>query len=406
MIEIETTINRNLCFCTNKKITIESFLASLIVAITPIISPYVLFNFSYFWILGLLLIALLLLGNNINVRIDGETKYLVAFALISFFLSFNGLSLGYSITSLIFSMLSLLFDLIIYLVAWRYVNFKLLVKLLDAFAYICCGVLFLQLLLQYAGIQAFDGKIPFLSISDNQGWIESSYGYRFNSLFSEPSYFAIFLLPIFTINFLHNKWLNSFVFGISIILSSSSIGIILLAVVFLYKVIVHDIIKEKRIKFAIASLICFFAIVLLIINVPFFTKLWLRSFNKVSNINDGNSDLRLIGYLELFNYYPLKEKLFGTGVAQLKNYFASIGINIYNYSGSVTLTLLHFGIIGLIAFFVFAITLFKHSISNNSLLFFVLFLSIFAIDSLIFNYRFYYLLFFTLFYYKIDEVIR
>lgn len=121
---------------------------------------------------------------------------------------------------------------------------------------------------------------------------------------------------------------------------------------------------------------------------------WFMKFNldKINNLSE-SSQIRIMGYLEYFRELPIINQFIGVGFFQLSNYFSNYGL--YNYSNSFILILINHGIIGLIAFFVFLLYLFK---KNNMLgrIFLLIFIMISAIDSFIYSNNFYYVLYFVI----------
>lgn len=388
--------------CSNIKMMTQ--LAGVLIALFPILAPYSVGVFRLNWILGALFVVLgLYKGLNPADLFSKKCwmKPLICYTLISWLLSINGFYVLENASQLLNAEIAVVAELVVYVVLWHYSDIERTVKYANLFGYVCCGYAIFQMLMSITGNTVPLGKLPLLDISTE--WVEDVWGFRFNSLFSEPSYFAIYLLPIFLYNFLNKRWVNSAVFGISILLSSSSLGIIAMCVV----VLLHLISTGRKKKLEKRTLIIIVAVlgvfILLITVVPAFNRLVSRSFRKIgeifTSILDGSikENIRLFGYGYMFEDLPLKEQLLGVGNAQLQNYFAERGVSVYNYSNSFVLSLLNFGVIGLIVFLAFIGNVFRWSYKNKTILFFLILFLALAVDSLLFSYRYYWLLYFVFF---------
>lgn len=383
---------------TQSKFTI---LAGVIISLYPILAPYTIRGVSVNWIIGLFFLCLHVVKYK-SFPICKATKPVILYSLMSFLLSINGLLILLNFDALLNAEIALLLDLSIYLVLWSYSDIDITMKYANLFAYICCGYAFFQIVMSLSQREVPLGKLPYLSISS--GWVNDVWGFRFNSLFSEPSYFAIYLIPIFLYNFLKHKWKNALLFGVFIVLSSSSFGIITLGILLAINFMGSQIkLKDKAFIIGFALLLIA-AAGIVFIKIPAVSTFFIRSINKVLDIfyknshGSSDSDIRLIGYLYLFDELPIREQLFGVGNSQLQNYFMERGVYIYNYSNSFVLTLLNFGMIGFIIFIVFLINLLWTSRKKGSMQFWLILVMAFLVDSLLFSYRYYWLLYFVLYF--------
>ncbi len=389
--------------CTDivqKKYSNMTVWAGILIAAYPILAPYNFFGISIRWLLGGLFIICHLLKRAV-FPITTSTKSLVLYTVISMILSLNGLLILRNTSNLLNALLGMAIDLIIYSLLWYYSDINVTMKYADIFGYLCCGYAIIQIIATILGGNVPLGQLPFFEVSS--GWVSEVWGFRFNSLFSEPSYFAIYLLPLFIYNFLKNNWLKMVLFASFLVLSSSSLGIISLAIVLLLRFFNSGFSLKNKLKLLAIVVVVIIIACILMNYIPMFKSFINRSYDKInyifiSSTDDGfMDDMRLGGYLNLFDELPVKEQILGVGNAQLQNYFSEQGVHIYNYSNSFVLSLLNFGLIGFIVFIVFLGNLYVICRREKTFLFWLVLIITLAVDSLLFSYRFYWLVYFVIF---------
>lgn len=378
--------------------------AGVLIAAFPILAPYTAGGIYLTWLLGALFVIWNLLERVrfSNLRsLRSAVMPLICYTLVSFLLSINGFFILNNSEQLRNAEIALIVDIIIYIMLWYHSDIAVTMKCANLFGYICCAYAVFQMLMSVMGNTVPLGHLPLLGISGT--WVSDVWGFRFNSLFSEPSYFAIYLLPIFLYNFSTRRWINAAVFGISVLLSSSSLGIILLLIVAVLQFISFGWKKKYEKRTVALFLLVFCGLMLILLLVPPFNKFSKRSFEKIGEIFESflngtaKDDIRLFGYSHMFKDLPLKEKFFGVGNAQLQNYFAERGVSVYNYSNSFVLSLLNYGVIGLAAFMAFLGNTFYRSCQNRTVLFWLILALVCAVDSALFSARYYWLLYFVMF---------
>lgn len=384
----------------SKKCSFMTIWAGILIAVYPILAPYNLLGISLNWILGMVFVVFHLF-KRVTFPVVSSIKSLILYTVLSMLLSLNGLFVLRDPSNLINAEIAMMIDLIIYMMLWFYSDIDVTMKCANIFGYICCGYAIIQIIATISGNDVPLGQLPFFEVSTD--WVSEVWGFRFNSLFSEPSYFAIYLLPLFVYNFVNNYWLKTAVFAIFIVLSSSSLGIISLIIVLLVRFFDGGFSMKSKVQF----LLIFFGVIVfaqfMIKNIPMIESFIERSYTKIDEIFSSSSDggymedARLGGYLNLYGELPIKEQLFGVGNAQLQNYFAEQGRHIYNYSNSFVLTLLNFGLVGFIIFVTFLGNLFCISRREKTFLFWLVLIITLGVDSLLFSYRYYWLVFFVLF---------
>lgn len=235
-----------------------------------------------------------------------------------------------------------------------FIKRELLEKAYFFISIILTFVIFIQAFQYYViGTSPFTGKLSFLVFSfDNPSW--GSIDYRFNSLFSEPSAFGAYIIPMIVINLNKRKILSAFLMSIAVLLSTTTLGISGLFLVFAI-LIINLIKKSKREKIYIYLTLIILAI---IIYLFFFTDAFEYARNKLLHINVFHERLGKGFYMLVIE--PLKMKFLGSGLANVNNAFLSN--NLYfdrlihgtyevtrEFTNSLTYAFLAFGIVGGVA---------------------------------------------------------
>lgn len=371
---------------------IENFSIFFVVTF-PILEAYSIFGIPITAIFSIIIIFLnLFYKRTLKVSIKKIYLPLLIYVLFTCLLSLNGLLVLNNYKNLVNALIMQFINIFAYLIAWENIEFNKMISFADIVAYICCLYVCFQFFMLITGREVPIGKIPFLSV--NTTWIPEIWGFRFNSLFSEPSYFAIFLLPIFSAHLINFEWKKSIIFGTFILLSSSTLGIITMSIIIIEQVISGKIAIRKKVTI-LFGIICIILILNWILNNSLvLSNILNRTFDKAITIfdsQDNTNDIRKTGHLKYYNFLPVKEKILGVGISQLRNYYLEHGYDLSNYSNSFVLTLINSGIIGFFILVIYLIDLLKISLKNKSFVFFIiLFLTLLG-DSILIGYRFYWL---------------
>lgn len=375
----------------------RDFFIGFIITSAPILSLYRIGPLSVTLWLTLIAFIFLVKDKQYCLKPNG-TRHIWKLAVILIFLSLNGILLGYKGLSLVFSIIILLLESFTFLSVMGASNPHVSLKFYRFIGYLCCIAAVYQCFVTISGLPHFTGRIPFLELDSSvPGWMKESWGFRFNSLFSECSYFAIFLLPLFAYSVKTKMYLDSAIYGFSLVLSSSTTGLFGIFIVFVYEICYINVIKKR--EFKVLIVIGLFAIVagyFVVRNQEILTML-LRTTNKVSELNEGTSDDRLFGGINLFFELPFKEQIFGVGINQFANFFKMNGKDIPNYANTFVSALVNSGIIGLSVWLLFFFKMFKIAKRNKNQIFFYLYLAVSCADPITFNHRFYQFLYFILF---------
>ncbi|MBO5413812.1 MAG: hypothetical protein J6A29_05980 [Clostridia bacterium] len=381
-----------------KKNNMHVILASIFMAAIPLLAPYALFGVSIIWILGLLyIIYVIIFVDHAKIYIDKKIISYFSFPIISLIISLNGFLVLNNIINLLHQLIGSIFMIIILYFLWQKSDYHIVLKASNIIAYICGIYAIIQLVMILTGNSVPSGRIKFLQLVQGQTWVPETWGFRLNSLFSEPSYFALYLLPLFAASFIKLNYKNIFIFAFLIVLSSSSLGIIGMFFVIIWQIVFAN----KGSKYKINSLICILTIMgilfIIVANNAQLNKIFSRTFDKLYNINDSSNSIRLSGHINYFRNYNTKEMLFGVGASQFQNYFAELGINLSNYSNSIVMIILQYGLLGAFFAIIYYIYLGREAKRKKSMIFFWILIIAMAVDYVLFSYRYYYLLYFALF---------
>lgn len=371
---------------------------AVLLCILPILDPYILAG-------GIMIVEFISLALVLCAIIS--TKIMVSknlVLLLFFFFSLAAISAMLSdIKNLNFWLqVKVLFYQIISIVAfgflWRKSGKEAFLKIVVIVGVIAASLAIIQFVAVTLGFTNFyDGRLPFAVSTNNHfgGLFDRNTGdLRVHSFFEEPSYLALFELPVFAYCIKNRKIKSSVVVGISCVLTGSMLGVLGVAIVMLYILLIDPSIRINIkllivLFLAIAGLACAY----LYRSNSSVQELFDYLFNRVTTINsemersDSSVSLRLFGNIKYFEEYPFINKLLGTGFNQYAVYF-NLG---KNYSNDFVTTLLDFGILGLIALGVTLISMFKKT-QKEGRIYFLIFVIALGIDHIWFNIYFFYLL--------------
>jgi hypothetical protein len=365
---------------------IDNFV-SFVLAILPIFTPYASIQSIPFNVSLIIICCIVLLLNNAKIQLKRVKSI--------WFLWFSHAALSIMATLVTHYNMSLINSLAVGTISalgigymWSNSSFNNFIVHANRIGIFASLFLFIQAISLSFGMNPPSGRIPWLSLLDYSSFLETTWGFRLNSIFQEPSYFAIYILPLFVYNLKARKGVKSLIFFLAIILSTSSLGIISA-----FFIIVLFAWNEKINVFYIISLVGSVILVhLLLTNFSEFYSVSLyRSFDKMSNIFM-DSEIRLNGQVYLFEYLPTINKFIGVGINQLQNYFMFKFNGVANYSNSFIVTLVNTGLIGILIYFSFILYIWKKVIRKGMFDYVVIFILIASVDYFIYNYFFYYIL--------------
>jgi hypothetical protein len=240
----------------------------------------------------------------------------------------------------------------------------------------------------------YSGKLPlpinkysmFGSLIDITGTV------RAHSFFEEPSYLAIYEIPVAAYCLQKGKYVQLAIVVSSCLLSATLLGLAGLFVVFISSVCFSQMKMANKIKlFFVAAMAVM--IILLLANYnenvgtlfKYYTKRLLNVFD--FSRDTSSSSQRIIGNLFLFERYGLGNQLLGVGVNQYPVYFNLAT----DYSNDFVTTLLNYGIFGVIILIGWIINLFRKG-GKEGFVYIAFFLFVLMFDHIWFNEYFFYLL--------------
>jgi hypothetical protein len=213
--------------------------------------------------------------------------------------------------------------------------------------------------------------------------------FRPMSFFTEPSHFAIYVLPVFALSLVKKDYSYSLFLLIALIFSTSSLGVIISILILLWHFGGTVLKKISSNRILIISTVFIFCVLFLIVFEPRITSF---AFNKALTIFSKDSSPRLLGSLNYISFFNLPDYLFGIGLNQF-SYLVNLKLGVYvpNYSNSIVFSFISFGIIGLIVWLLFLYIIWKRIPSEFTSIG-IIFLCVCATDQVLFNQNLLYLL--------------
>jgi len=295
---------------------------------------------------------------------------------------------------------------------WRKISKENFLKAVVVVGVIAASLAIIQFVAVTLGFRNFyTGQLPFEVGENNHfgGLFDRNTGdLRVHSFFEEPSYLALFELPVFAYCLKSKRIKSAIIVGISCILTASMLGVFGVLVAMVYIIFADKTIKAKQ-----------KAILLLIIGIVIVAGIFLYGsnstirelvdyqFGRITTIDselertDSSASLRLLGNIEFFARYDSLNKIVGVGFNQYAVYFDLSK----NYSNDFVTTLLDFGIIGFVALLICLATLFN-KIDRDGKIYFIMFVIALAVDHIWFNIYFFYLLSWCMFHLKKNDCVH
>lgn len=364
-------------------------LCSFTLALLPILAPYEFFgpfSMSHLLLFISYIVTILIAKRLYIVK---ELFFLVSIhlivSLIAFAMRINQMFVNEIPPSLLFITLTtfMIMQVIRTASIYYFIKSSLVIGLL------ACVFLFYQYILMWLGINPPDGKIVFLSLNQHSGWAEidinNIYMRRLHSFFPEPSYFALYLLPLLSYTLNKGKILISLILYSTLLLSSSSLGIITGSILLLINL--FNIRSLKSILSTVAISLFLVFLYYLVKDAEFFRY----SIEKIFNLEE-DSNIRLVGYIDYFKLLPDLYQIIGVGSNQFTYYFHEY--NLKNYSNAFVLSLLNFGVIGFLSLVIFISTLLLRY--KDKRVYILIFIIVCFVDAFLYNMYFFYILSFIL----------
>ncbi|WKY46935.1 hypothetical protein Q5O24_11275 [Eubacteriaceae bacterium ES3] len=350
------------------------------IALVPVLALYQfipLVNLGYLFLM--LIIFIKVIKDNLIVEINIQLLLVMtAFILLNFFV---GGTKYLSITSTLNNTAGMIVFTIIAIVLCcpGYIEPEKLYKACKVVS--IAATLFL--IYQFLAYNLLDvtvwGKIPFLTQVED-GFTSMENG-RPNSFFYEPAHFIIYIMPVYAMSIIKKEYWLSIFLAIGTILSTSTTGFVLL---FAIPVIIAI---KNSISLIITSGVLLIAMGI-ISQLAVFTEQYLNKLGLSSLLQN----TRLFGTLDYFQYFSIKEWIFGIGFNRLAEWLYLNGISYgRNYSNSVVFMMFSFGVIGFLIFIYLCVILYRNIQYEYRVMWFIL-MFILASDQIFFNRNFLYLI--------------
>lgn len=393
--------------------TLLTQICALMLALAPILDPYILGNVGFVTVrvMDIVLIALasaLIIGR----MTEGLQAIRSLICLITVLLFCTLISSCFSLNGRsTISALALIVKYGLYAICFGLLCGKRVLLLMMKYATAIAVIGAIYIVLQYVltgafGISLWDGVLP-LAINETDGFsalFDRNTGeIRPHAFYQEPSYYAIYAAPVIMFSINRRRWLIFAVLVSGLLLSTSFLGVVVL-VVAAFVLIGNTMHRAKKINWMIAALIVsiLFLIVLLIIilyynNIIIYLNIILDNalskINSIINVFNENTwgrssaQYRLLGNIELFQYYSPLEMIFGVGMGQ----YASVFSNQIEsgYSSTAVNILLNCGLVGLISLVLWLLSFWKRLVPGCRV-YLLLFAAFLFVDNCWFNCYFFY----------------
>ena len=220
--------------------------------------------------------------------------------------------------------------------------------------------------------------------------IESMTISRPSAFFTEPAHFCIFLLPVLYLSLRARNVLFSALFLFAVLCSGSTTGFLMSAGIVIYNIYNRN--RRHRLWVMILAVILFalayFSILI------FYPQILLENIEKLSGVQDGDSDIRLFGPLMYLSYFDEVEWVLGITLNQLEGFLFSFGVEGKNYANAMIFMIISYGIVGFLALIFYLCKKWKSQLMSKGLL--LVFGGILFSDQILFNAHFLYLASLTL----------
>ena len=381
-----------------KDITSQSKLNAFLIAILPILGPYSITTGGV-GIVDIILIMVIIVSAIRN-------RYFTVNKGLFYLLLFLGTISIFALVGTNSSRLNLILSLKVYIMFVIYtIGFGILcyntdkeylISVVQKIGILCATLAIFQFVFVSAGFDGFySGRLPlplnqysaFGSLRDITGAV------RVHSFFEEPSYLAIYELPIIIYSLQRKQYKAVVILSVGCALSGTMLGIAGLLVVFVGTLLLGETTSNQKIGIVALAIIAILAVIILYeknASVHSMIDYYLYRYSKLSvdfTRDTSSVSQRIIGNLPLFNNYNVFNQIFGVGVNQYPVFFGLTD----SYSNVVVTTLLNYGYLGIIALFVFAIRLFLR-VEKSGIMQVILFVMIMCIDLIWFNEYFFYLI--------------
>jgi hypothetical protein len=198
---------------------------------------------------------------------------------------------------------------------------------------------------------------------------------RISSIFKEPSHFALYVIPALPLfiwdsqSSSSKKYFRLSVILLALLLSTSSNGLVLCAIVVSY-FLYQKYFQSFKISGIFVGIIVCSILIYIIATSSYISRVTYGLFE--TEYGWSKADGRVYRGFDMFVDLPLPYKFYGVGFGNLEIWAKSCDISLYNeyssvnfeYLNSIASILIHTGVIGLVLFLVWAYSIWK-SIPNG-----------------------------------------
>jgi len=197
------------------------------------------------------------------------------------------------------------------------------------------------------------------------------------AFFMEPQHFASFVMPYLLITLRRNKYIEAIVITVSILLSTSTQGLLCAALLWMIYIITY-----REIKVQVRLLLVFLAIVMIVVFI--YSSYFAVAYNKLMNTN-WKHNIRLTRAFDVFREMPLFDQMFGIGTRNINNYIRTTGVGkswlmsdlspAHNYVSTLGGNFVEYGFWGGMAYIFMLIFMFKKAGITGKWFVIIIFLS-------------------------------
>lgn len=385
----------------NDKISKNQKFRVLLLLLLPILSPYGVgtstYNVSMTDLICLMIVVYFMMIKRklfVNKVLVNVLNTCFILTIISHLFTFS-LDLNFLLSVKVF--IAFLLYLIAFSSLRNQLNVELFYTIAEVFGVFCALLAIMQFIFASLGIRNFySGILPFplSKYSYFGGLFDKNTGaIRVHSFFEEPSYLAIYLLPIIAHCIQFKKYLKATIMILACIVSATALGIVGIFVLAVFFVLFSDLNFNHKILFILIVGLGIICLSVVYNQNIVFKGLMDYYFNRYSSINielsRSNSSVsqRLVGNMGLFSDYNFLNKIIGVGINQYKFYF-----NIStDYSNDFVCMLLNFGYCGVILLIII-IGYFLKNIHKKGYVFILILSLVLLVDHIWFNNYFFYLI--------------
>ena len=341
--------------------------ASVLLCLAPILDPYILFSVGSFevHVVDLLLLFYLLvhLFKHRNIGIRTDLLVILVIMMMSNIITFLSARAGNDFGASIRVWCFWIIFLVLFSSVAQDANGNDFIRCAMTVARIATVLLLIQFVLMLAGVNVWNGQLPFLHLSKTDAWArmrDVSGVIRVHSFFQEPSYYGIYVMPLFAYS-LNNKDIVSVVlFGAGLVLSTSSLaiaGIVIILLVWLLLGRKRTVKADHVIIWTLLIVAAAAAFLILYRHSPQVQHLVDYAVSKIAKMGKdlqgtrmGSTKIRLLGNVGLFKEYPLIKKVFGVGI----NQYPLLYPTVISYSSTMVTLLLNGGIVTSLSYLLLA----------------------------------------------------